>query len=192
VVNHFTAARVFADVPRVKWLTTRTQLVWDARGKVMMTVYTFGHARTWFYRGWSLENRRDFKGWIQQESTFWRRELWEQAGGRVDDSLAYACDFELWARFWEHADLATTKCPLAGFRVHPAQKTNRMQNYYAEADRVLARYQGQVIRQPVLLWLVQRLFALTGRGARRFGSRLARVDFDPRRDAWYYHEAPCI
>ncbi len=187
-----TAGRIFAELPQVKWLTTQTQLVWGERGELMMTVYTSGHARTWFYRGWSLENRPNFKGWVQQESTFWRRELWEQAGGRLDESLSYACDFELWARFWQHADLVTTKCPLAGFRVHQAQKTYRMVDYYAEADRVLACYQDRAVQSPIGLWLLGQLFKLTGRGAGRFGSRKAWVDYDPNSCAWSYDEAYCI
>jgi Glycosyl transferase family 2 len=180
-----TVARIFASAPQVQWLTSKTHLVWGERGELLFTVYTEGHARTWFYRGWSLGKSPFFKGWIQQESTFWRRELWEKAGGHVDDSLTYAGDFELWARFWQHADLVTTKCPLSGFRVHPAQKT-KPGPYYAEADRVLSRYRKQTIHQPVAVWLLQQLLRRTGRGGERFGSRLAEVDYDLAGDTWYY------
>jgi hypothetical protein len=42
-------------------------------------------------------------GGIQQESTFCRRDLWEQAGGRLETEFDYAADFDLWMRFAKHA-----------------------------------------------------------------------------------------
>jgi len=173
-----TVAKIFQEVPQVHWLTSATHLVWDERGGLLTTIYSSLHARAWFYRGWTLQNHKGFKGWIQQEATFWRRELWEKAGGRVDASLQYAGDYELWARFWQHADLTTTLSPLGGFRVHAVQKTERMGEYYAEAEQVLARYRDQTLRHPVLLWLAQQLFKRTGRGGRRFGSRQTHVEFN--------------
>jgi hypothetical protein len=87
-----------------------------------------------------LENSNEFIGWIQQESTFWRRSLWEEAGGYMSEELYYAMDFELWARFFEHADLYGVSVPLGGFRRHGTQKTadGDFQSYYLEADKVLA------------------------------------------------------
>src|SRR5690606_22754107 len=39
--------------------------------------------------------------WIQQESTFWRRRLWEMSGAYIDDSVKLAVDGELWLRFFQ-------------------------------------------------------------------------------------------
>jgi hypothetical protein len=36
---------------------------------------------------------------IPQESLFWRRSLWERVGGAVDESLAFALDWDLILRF---------------------------------------------------------------------------------------------
>jgi hypothetical protein len=94
----------------------------------------------------------------------------------VDEGLMDAGDFELWARFWRHADLATTRSPLAGFRVHASQKTKALARYYAEAEAVLARYRSQTFQHPVAVWLLGQFLKWTGRGGRRFGSRRARVE----------------
>jgi len=50
---------------------------------------------------------KDFT-WIQQESVFWRRSLWEKAGSSLAVSLNYAGDLELWLRFFRFEKLYVT------------------------------------------------------------------------------------
>jgi glycosyltransferase involved in cell wall biosynthesis len=76
---------------------------------------------------------------IQQEGIFWRRELWQEAGGRVDASLRLAGDFELWTRFAAYAQLVSLDVPLAAFRVHPGQKTSVISRYLDELRGVQQR-----------------------------------------------------
>ena len=81
---------------------------------------------------------------IQQQSTFWRRTLWEQAGGKVDDTLDLAGDFELWARFFKYADLYTIDEPLGVFRFQPAQKTAKQsREYLHEAEEAFRIHGGR-------------------------------------------------
>jgi len=78
---------------------------------------------------------------IQQESTFWRRDLWEQAGGRLETEFDYAADFDLWMRFAKHADIYSVMVPLPGFRRHGDQKTSRdMARYRAQAMESFRRH----------------------------------------------------
>jgi len=56
--------------------------------------------------------------YIQQESTFWRRSLWDRAGGYVDASRKIASDFELWVRFFHHARLYPVNALIGGYRSH--------------------------------------------------------------------------
>lgn len=60
--------------------------------------------------------------WIQQESVFWKRELWNKAGGKLDTSVAYAEDFNLWLRFYKYAPLYNVNTILAGFRYHDIRR----------------------------------------------------------------------
>jgi glycosyltransferase involved in cell wall biosynthesis len=64
--------------------------------------------------------------WIPQETLFWRRRIWEKAGGYVDESFQFALDWELLLRF-RAAGAQFVRLPrfLAAFRVHPQQKTSR-------------------------------------------------------------------
>lgn len=181
-----TVAKIFSDLPEVKWLTTSTLLAFNERGEEIWTLKVPGFCRTWFYRGRYLGNSPQFVSHVQQESTFWRRELWDLAGGRLDDAFHYAGDFELWARFWEHTDLVSTSSPLAGFRRHAQQKTVRMQDYYVEAEQVLKKYRAKTIHHPLLVSVANLIYRLTGRGGQRFGSRLATVTYNTNADRWVY------
>src|SRR5215813_5125108 len=56
--------------------------------------------------------------YIQQESTFWRRSLWERAGGYVNEAYRAEGDFELWVRFFRHARLYPVDALIGGYRFH--------------------------------------------------------------------------
>jgi glycosyltransferase involved in cell wall biosynthesis len=62
--------------------------------------------------------------YIPQETLFWRRSLWECAGGRLDESYQFAFDWDLLLRF-QKCDARIVRLPyfLGCFRVHAAQKS---------------------------------------------------------------------
>jgi cellulose synthase/poly-beta-1,6-N-acetylglucosamine synthase-like glycosyltransferase len=187
-----TVADIFSDVPEVEWLTSSTPLRWSATGAATAGFHLEGFARTWFYRGWHLGNRPGFRGYIQQESTFWRRSLWERTGARIDDRHQPAIDFELWARFFQQADLVTTSSPLGGFRQHGQQKTAQMDSYYAGAEAVLRQYRRHSVQNRWAVALLQHGLRWTGRGGQRFGSRRPRVEYDTGANRWRYVFTYCI
>ena len=78
---------------------------------------------------------------IQQESTFWRRGLWEATGATLDEGLELAIDTELWARFFKQSELYAVTSPIGCFRYRTDSKSGRdISAYYAEMARVLGRY----------------------------------------------------
>jgi glycosyltransferase involved in cell wall biosynthesis len=106
----FVVGSVFQTFPDVEWITGRPTGFSD-EGMAAELLKLRRWSRTPFLAG---ANR-----YIQQESTFWRRSLWDQAGGRVDDSRRNASDFELWARFFRYAKLYSVDALIGGFRSHP-------------------------------------------------------------------------
>ena len=104
-----------------------------------------GFSRAGFLRGEYFPRPGSLNsGWIQQESTFWRRSLWDKAGGRVDASLRVAGDFELWARFFDHADLYGVTTPIGGFRIHGEQFTQKQIDRINEVcEGTLRRHGGR-------------------------------------------------
>jgi glycosyltransferase involved in cell wall biosynthesis len=106
----FVVGSVFRQFPEVEWITGRPTGFNDD-GMAVEVLKLRQWSRMPFLAG---ANR-----YIQQESTFWRRSLWERAGGRVDDSRRSAGDFELWVRFFRYAKLYAVDALIGGFRSHP-------------------------------------------------------------------------
>ncbi len=140
-----TVAQIFSEQEEVEWLTSLFPMVWDEDDRAARCRQRAAFTKRGFMRGEYLPFGRWYaSGAIQQETTFWRRSLWERAGGRLDDSLRLAGDFELWARFFEHAPLYGVDTPLGGYRNHDGQlMANYRDQYLQEAEAVLARHGGR-------------------------------------------------
>lgn len=141
-----TIADIFVRFPEIEWLTSAHPTHWNVKGQVIRCGSREGYSREAFRRGANLPGCGWYApAWIQQESTFWRRSLWERAGGYVDSSFRFAGDFDLWARFFEHAELCVVSSALGGFRKHSLQKTAiHQEKYLTEAKRILRRYHGNI------------------------------------------------
>ncbi|MBO9600748.1 MAG: hypothetical protein J7559_23360, partial [Cohnella sp.] len=68
----------------------------------------------------SLMKRWDL---IPQETTFWRRRMFEKAGN-VDPSFRFAMDYDLFVRYMTVGKFRRVNRFLAAFRVHDAAKTS--------------------------------------------------------------------
>lgn len=122
-----TVATVFGQFPEVSWITSNQAKV-NGRGMIVELDMVGPFPRDMVRRG--LFNGRDGK-FIQQESTFWRRDLWDKVGG-LDARMRYAADFDLWQRFAAEADLVHVDTLLGAFRRHGAQKTAAFERYEQE------------------------------------------------------------
>lgn len=63
--------------------------------------------------------------YVPQETLFWRRNIWEKAGGKLNVDFHFALDWDLLQRF-RKAGAKIVRVPrfLGCFRVHPEQKTS--------------------------------------------------------------------
>jgi len=128
---------IFATFPDVHWISSLRQAHWDWDGYCVVVSANRGLSREAFLdgrylppdaddpRGVPAENRE----FIQQESTFWRRSLWEKAGGYVSHEFGAAGDFELFARFCRQASPVGVDVPLAGFRHQQHQQSAQREKY---------------------------------------------------------------
>lgn len=127
----FVVGSVFRAFPEVEWITGRPTGFSD-EGMAVETLRLRQWSRMRFLAG---ANR-----YIQQESTFWRRSLWDRAGGRVDDSRRSASDFELWVRFFRFAKLYPVDALIGGFRSHPDSLGLRnLEECHAIHEEILAQ-----------------------------------------------------
>ena len=86
-------------------------------------------------------------GFIQQEGTFWRSELWERVGG-LNSTLRLAGDFDLWRRFAQLTEFHTLDTMTAIHRTRAGQLSSNMKAYYAEVDKIMSEMQGTPAKSP--------------------------------------------
>jgi hypothetical protein len=150
-----TLADVLSSLPQLEWVTSLFHLFWDERGQAVSCETHPGFSRELILAGGTLPG----SGWpawtfIQQESTFWRRSLWNKAGGRLDTRWSLAGDFDLWLNFAQNAQLYSIPTPLAGFRRHQQQKTaGHMEEYIRQAKEAFAARGGTAPSRLKTLWL---------------------------------------
>jgi len=168
-----TVAEVFTQFPEIDWLTG-TGSLFDTDGRLRFVVSTRGPNVFDVLAG-------DYRG-IQQESVFWRRSLWDRAGGRLDESLAYAADLDLWLRFFRHARLYHVETLLGGFRVHENRLGKAGGDMYArQAEEIHAHFVTGWDGRSLARARVIRMMG--SRRGKRIAEGLGRVGILP----WYKH-----
>jgi hypothetical protein len=76
--------------------------------------------------------------YIQQESTFWRRSLWEKAGSELNASYRDVGDFDLWVRFFRYARLYPVDALIGGYRFHSDSiRATDMERYNQRCDKII-------------------------------------------------------
>lgn len=126
----FTVSEIFSKYEQVNWLQGMPSC-YDEKGRTI-SVGPF--------KRWSKYNycTGDYK-WIQQESVFWRRTLWVKSESKLNSSLKYAGDFDLWLRFFRHDKLFVTKALLGGFRMRSKNQLSldNFNGYNAEVLKLI-------------------------------------------------------
>jgi glycosyltransferase involved in cell wall biosynthesis len=132
----FVVAEVFEQLEAVQWLSSLQPASWDASGHLAEVRNLPGFSKQAFLDGLYLPTTAKKGYWMQQESTFWRRSLWEKAGSSIPN-FHLAGDFALWCKFYEYAELCGITYPLSGFRMIEGQRSEDHQTYMTEARNAL-------------------------------------------------------
>ena len=167
-----TVSQVFRDLPEVEWIMGLPTQFHDSTGpkSVQRDVFNVYDFLAGNYHA------------VQQESVFWRRSLWERAGGALNADLRFAADFDLWLRFFSLARLHHVDTVLGGFRVH-GDRLGAYERYARQAQRLITAFASQQDRQTLLR---ARLVRATGAGHGRnqlLAKALDKLGVCP----WYRH-----
>jgi len=127
----FTLADIFQNNSDVEWLQGYPCMA-DESGRIVFQ-RPQRSSRFSFYR------KEYHDGiFIQQESTYWRKTLWEKSGARISNDYRYAGDFELWMRFYKYAEQFITPALIGAFRLRKGQQSEKyFPSYLQECDRVI-------------------------------------------------------
>lgn len=128
--------KYFKDNPDCMWLTGYCRIIDenDKEIRKFITKYKNYQLRRFSFNQLLMEDS------ISQPATFWRRELLEEVG-YIDESLHFAMDQDLWARFAKEYKLHLIPEYLAEFRFTSDSKTgSSIYKTLAESKLVAQRY----------------------------------------------------
>lgn len=133
----YSIAQIFSDFKKVNWLQGTPNGV-DKTGRIVYAIPRPEIDRFFFYNKKHVHSHK----YIQQESTFWRRNLWETAGGFISRGYKFAGDFELWMRFFKYDQLYNARVLLASFRLTGEEQFSitNYEEYSDETLRILKAY----------------------------------------------------
>ena len=127
-----TVKEIFDTFPEVDWITGLPSFLNESGQLTSSQSKLPSYPRAFIRNGWYSKN---LGAYLQQESMFWRRSLWEQVGG-LDTRYSLAADFDLWTRFANHAELVPVNTPLAAFRRRQGQRSGASDRYEAEVREI--------------------------------------------------------
>lgn len=123
----FQIANIFSYHSEINWLTgSHTQI--DENGTVVYCSSCRKFNKYQYLTG-------DYM-WIAQESTLWRRSLWEKAGSHIAVDMHAAGDFELWLRFIQHDVLFYVNTGIGIYRHREGQLSKDIVNYINEVNQI--------------------------------------------------------
>ncbi len=126
-------ARFFNENRYIKWLQGYPNVI-DEEGTL---IYERNQIFSKYYFYW--KKHETSLAFVQQESTFWTRDLWEKAAGNLDTNYKLAADFDLWVRFFEKEKMYCTNLKLGAFRKRKGQKSSDIDSYIDEVRISLSR-----------------------------------------------------
>lgn len=135
-----TLAQVCELHPNVEWLTG-INCWWNREGQMVGCDRSFKNQYDFFLGDYA---------WIQQESTFWRRSLWERVGGKIDCSYRLMVDGSLWTRFFGSSTLYHVNSVLAGYRQYGENRAITFSNRCHEEMNRAIEIMRQEATEPVI------------------------------------------
>jgi glycosyltransferase involved in cell wall biosynthesis len=127
----FVVGSVFRQFSEVEWITGRPT-GFSSNGMTIKVGEVPRWSRYRFLAGANI--------FVQQESTYWRRGLWERAGGALSTEYRAEGDFELWTRFFRHAKLYPVDALIAGYRRHEdALSSSDIDRYIRNCEEIAGR-----------------------------------------------------
>jgi glycosyltransferase involved in cell wall biosynthesis len=137
-----TVEEIFSKFPDIDWISSLPKVCINEDGTYGGLNEMPGFSARRFSKG--LLGGATNNDFIQQETCFWRRSLWDKIGGRITDRYRYAADFWLWAEFFKHTRCTGVDVPLAAFRFHGDQRSGE-NRYRKEVIEVIREIQDPCV-----------------------------------------------
>jgi glycosyltransferase involved in cell wall biosynthesis len=123
-----TVAEIFSKFSDINWIQGKNSWI-DKSGRLEDVQFSFINLYSYLLY--------DYK-WIQQESVFWRRRLWDKAGDSINEKMELMVDGELWTRFFLSDDIWHLNLVISSFRNHDKNRSHtQIENVYREMNEVI-------------------------------------------------------
>jgi len=130
----------------ISWVTGQPAL-WDTDGALRVVLPRAQYIRSLIRRGWYHDN---LLGHIQQESTFFKRALYDELSA-IDlqrfQEAKLAGDYHLWRAFAKHEKLVSVPTVLSGYRTHNHNRSRLEANQYYQE---MAEFGAPNLPQPMV------------------------------------------
>ena len=148
--------------PHIHWLGGKP-FVMDMAGNVLSQGQS-----AWYGQQLLQHGLCDGVHWpyVQQEGTFWRKALWDAAGG-LNPNVRLAGDWDLWRRMAQHTSYVQLPWHMGIFRKRPGQLSQDISAYTAEISSILPlKLRRKALRKlfPVLDSLTATSVTISGSG----------------------------
>ena len=147
-----TIGQYFCDHPECEWVSGDMELRYIAEGKTFISK-AYMNSNWSIVNFWVLGSKGCF--FSPQPSTFWRKSLWDRAGGHVREDKPNSMDYVLWLRFCDSAELAIIPRALSAAAMHGECKSMK-NNYLQRLETIQSIYEfahrhGSPLRRRLLL-----------------------------------------
>jgi len=138
-------AEIFEKYREIEWIIGLPGFLNEKGQYIGIHANPAAYPQHYIRNGWYRDN---LAGFLQQESMFWRRSLWERTSG-LDLSFNMAADFKLWTEFAKYSELVPVIASLAAFRKRPGIQRSSVEseNYQKEVKQVC-----KALPPPPMLW----------------------------------------
>jgi glycosyltransferase involved in cell wall biosynthesis len=137
----------FLQITDMQWMTTLSRGLVVSSGECTVWPLT-GVSRSSFAAGRHLPSvTRRWIGYVQQESTFFRRELWKNSGG-LQPRYDLAGDFALWAEFLLLSEVVVTRSLIGMFRQHARNRSRSQVKYISQSKEALENFRSRIGWKP--------------------------------------------
>lgn len=138
-----TIASAFAKYPGIDWLKGITSYI-TSNSTIYKAGRCFLYSQELIAEG--IYGRIGYY-FIQQDSVFWRKNLWNKVSG-IDPSLKLAGDYYLWIAFARYAPLVSVNAYVSCFRKVETQLSSNVSTYQKEMDKICPpRYRMEKLRR---------------------------------------------
>ena len=129
----------FQSFEKINWIAGLPSFL-DCTGNITHIYDNLSSRPQNFIRNGAFKN--NVFGYLQQESMFFRKSLWDKVGG-LDLDYTLAADFELWTRFAKKSAVVSVNIPLSGFRIDDNSRSKKYVRIYEEEVNEIVKSSGK-------------------------------------------------